>query len=215
MVNKITYSQISRQEGREIKSYSSLLSLFLLFCLLVFSFSPKGRETIGDSLATVAVSSVFSPLRRLLRLLSSSPSEERWKPTTLDDSLASDGVSSVFSHLRRLRNNGNSPRSTTLLLRMASFPSSLVSARSLPSLFQMSLTISSTSRSTTQVINFLTSSFFVFCSMRVLIDLVSNVQRWILFYLVIRKSKKDFSIGYCGEEEVSQETCRRWSHQWW
>ncbi|WZZ74119.1 hypothetical protein YC2023_085489 [Brassica napus] len=52
--------------------------------------------------------------RRRLCLLSSSPSEKRWKPTTIDEFLGSHGVASVFSHLRRERNGGNPPRSTTL-----------------------------------------------------------------------------------------------------
>ncbi|CDY17458.1 BnaC09g20790D [Brassica napus] len=63
--------------------------------------------------------------RRRLCLLSSSPSEERWKPTTIDDSRRLDGDSSVF--WRQL-------------------------CRSTPSLFQMALMFYSTSRSTTQVV---------------------------------------------------------------
>ncbi|KAH0858252.1 hypothetical protein HID58_086513 [Brassica napus] len=61
--------------------------------------------------------------RRCLCLLSSSPSEKRWKPTTIDDSRRLDGDSSIFC---RLRNGGNPPRSTTLGDLTATPPSSVV-----------------------------------------------------------------------------------------
>ncbi|KAF2556346.1 hypothetical protein F2Q68_00014772 [Brassica cretica] len=63
----------------------------------------------------VTTLSVYS--RRRLCLLSSSPSEERWKPTTIDDSRRLDGDSSVFCHLRCQRNDGEGDESVGLLRR--------------------------------------------------------------------------------------------------
>ncbi|KAH0878857.1 hypothetical protein HID58_066251 [Brassica napus] len=53
--------------------------------------------------------------RRRLCLLSSSPSEKRWKPTTIDDSRRLDGDSSVFCSLRCQRNDGEGDDSLGLL----------------------------------------------------------------------------------------------------
>uniref|UniRef100_A0A0D3AEF9 Uncharacterized protein n=1 Tax=Brassica oleracea var. oleracea TaxID=109376 RepID=A0A0D3AEF9_BRAOL len=110
-------------------------------------------------------------------------------------------VSSVFSPLRRPKNDENPPRSTTLSLLTVSPPSSLI--------------------------------FAVFVTMETHHDRRLSCSEWRLFHLLSsphglfhrsfrclsrslqlrdqlpKKSKKDFSIGYCGEEEVSQETCRR------
>ncbi|KAH0871639.1 LOW QUALITY PROTEIN: hypothetical protein HID58_078661, partial [Brassica napus] len=54
--------------------------------------------------------------RRRLCLLSSSPSEERWKPTTIDDMRRLDGDSSVFCRLRSERNDGEGDDSLGLLM---------------------------------------------------------------------------------------------------
>ncbi|KAF2553228.1 hypothetical protein F2Q68_00036336 [Brassica cretica] len=116
-------------------------------CLLSFSPSEKRWKPtmIDKSLGSHGVPSLFSHLRRQrnggnpprsnsrfsrrrLCLLSSSPSEKRWKPTTIDESLDSQGVASVFSHLRRQRNGGNPPRSTSLSVLTASPLSSLIFA---------------------------------------------------------------------------------------
>ncbi|KAF2530621.1 hypothetical protein F2Q70_00031962 [Brassica cretica] len=116
-------------------------------CLLSSSPSEKRWKPtmIDESLGSHGVPSLFSHLRRQrnggnlprsnsrfsrrrLCLLSSSPSEKRWKPTTIDESLDSQGVASVFSHLRRQRNGGNPPRSTSLSVLTASPLSSLIFA---------------------------------------------------------------------------------------
>ncbi|KAH0904877.1 hypothetical protein HID58_044380, partial [Brassica napus] len=129
----ITYSQISRQEGREIKSYSyadiddhqqssSLMQLFSLSSSHFFStFKIKKDTLLGISLLITFLifSFVVVDLKRSATLSLLSP----FPPSSLLFA-----VSSVFSPLRRPKNDENPPRSTTLSLLTVSPPSSLIFA---------------------------------------------------------------------------------------